>query len=69
MEDSFTDDFHRPAAPPIHVSVSVAHRGGADDAMRDGHVLAHGTHDELLKSYEYYAELVKLSFQEEKPQQ
>lgn len=38
-------------------------------AMRDGHILAHGSHEELLKSCEYYAELVKLSFQEEKLQQ
>ncbi len=38
-------------------------------AMRDGHILAHGTHEELLKSCDYYAELVKLSFQEEKLQQ
>jgi ATP-binding cassette subfamily B protein/subfamily B ATP-binding cassette protein MsbA len=38
-------------------------------AMREGRILAHGTHDELLKSCEYYAELVKLGFQEEKLQQ
>ncbi|MEZ0387757.1 MAG: ABC transporter ATP-binding protein [Verrucomicrobium sp.] len=36
--------------------------------MRQGEVLAHGTHEELLRSNEYYAELAKLSFQEEKMQ-
>jgi ATP-binding cassette subfamily B protein/subfamily B ATP-binding cassette protein MsbA len=34
--------------------------------MKQGVVLAHGTHDELLKSCEYYAELAKLSFTAEK---
>ncbi|WP_009958819.1 ABC transporter ATP-binding protein [Verrucomicrobium spinosum] len=37
-------------------------------AMRNGQILAHGTHAELLQTSEYYAELVKLSFQEEKMQ-
>lgn len=37
-------------------------------AMRNGQVLASGTHAELLQTSEYYAELVKLSFQEEKMQ-
>lgn len=37
-------------------------------AMRNGQILAHGTHAELLRTSEYYAELVKLSFQEEKMQ-
>lgn len=30
--------------------------------MRLGEVIAHGTHDELLKSCDYYAELARLSF-------
>ncbi len=34
--------------------------------MKQGVVLAHGTHEELLKSSEYYAELAKLSFTAEK---
>ena len=34
--------------------------------MRLGEVLAHGTHDELLQSNEYYAELARLSFNTEK---
>jgi ABC-type multidrug transport system fused ATPase/permease subunit len=34
--------------------------------MKQGVVLAHGTHDELLKSCDYYAELAKLSFTAEK---
>jgi ABC-type multidrug transport system fused ATPase/permease subunit len=34
--------------------------------MRQGLILAHGTHDELLHSSEYYAELAKLSFSAEK---
>ncbi len=34
--------------------------------MRQGVVLAHGTHYELLQSCEYYAELAKLSFTAEK---
>jgi ATP-binding cassette, subfamily B, bacterial len=34
--------------------------------MKQGLVLAHGTHEELLKTSEFYAELAKLSFQEEK---
>jgi ATP-binding cassette subfamily B protein/subfamily B ATP-binding cassette protein MsbA len=34
--------------------------------LRDGHVLSNGTHAELMLSCEYYAELVKLSFLEEK---
>lgn len=37
-------------------------------AMRNGQILASGTHAELLQTSEYYAELVKLSFQEEKMQ-
>ncbi len=37
--------------------------------MRDGRVLAHGPHAELMASCDYYAELVKLSFQEEKLQE
>ncbi len=37
-------------------------------AMRNGQVLASGNHQELLQTCEYYAELVKLSFQEEKMQ-
>ncbi|MCE9519983.1 MAG: ABC transporter ATP-binding protein/permease [Verrucomicrobia bacterium] len=36
--------------------------------MREGRVLAHGPHAELITSCNYYAELVKLSFQEEKIQ-
>lgn len=36
--------------------------------MRQGAILAHGTHEALLTTCEYYAELVKLSFQEEKMQ-
>jgi len=36
--------------------------------LRDGRILAHGRHADLLKSCEYYAEAVKLSFQEEKLQ-
>jgi ABC-type multidrug transport system fused ATPase/permease subunit len=35
-------------------------------AMRAGHVVDHGTHEELMKKCPYYAELVALSFQEEK---
>ncbi len=35
-------------------------------AMRAGQVVDHGTHHELLKKCSYYAELVALSFQEEK---
>lgn len=34
--------------------------------MKQGVVLAHGTHEELLKSCDYYAELAKLSFTAEK---
>lgn len=34
--------------------------------MRQGQVLAHGRHEELLKTCEYYAELAKLSFSAEK---
>jgi ATP-binding cassette, subfamily B, bacterial len=34
--------------------------------LRDGRVLAHGPHEELMQSCEYYAELVKLGFQQEK---
>jgi ATP-binding cassette subfamily B protein/subfamily B ATP-binding cassette protein MsbA len=34
--------------------------------MRSGQVVDHGTHDELMKKCPYYAELVALSFQEEK---
>jgi ATP-binding cassette subfamily B protein/subfamily B ATP-binding cassette protein MsbA len=34
--------------------------------MRHGEVLAHGTHQELLKTCDYYAELTKLSFSAEK---
>lgn len=34
--------------------------------MRQGQVLAHGTHEELLHNCEYYAELAKLSFSAEK---
>ena len=34
--------------------------------MKQGVVLAHGTHEELLQSSEYYAELAKLSFTAEK---
>ena len=34
--------------------------------MRHGRILAHGTHDELLRSCEYYAELARLSFTAEK---
>jgi ABC-type multidrug transport system fused ATPase/permease subunit len=34
--------------------------------MRQGQVLAHGTHEELLKTCDYYAELAKLSFSAEK---
>lgn len=36
--------------------------------MKQGTVLASGTHGELLQTCEYYAELAKLSFQEEKMQ-
>lgn len=35
-------------------------------AMRSGQVVDHGTHEELMKKCPYYAELVALSFQEEK---
>jgi ATP-binding cassette subfamily B protein/subfamily B ATP-binding cassette protein MsbA len=34
--------------------------------MKQGRVLAHGTHEELMRSCGYYAELAKLSFTEEK---
>ena len=34
--------------------------------MRNGRILAHGTHEELLRSCEYYAELARLSFTAEK---
>ncbi|MEQ1843816.1 MAG: hypothetical protein ABL994_25715, partial [Verrucomicrobiales bacterium] len=34
--------------------------------MRLGEVVAHGTHEELLQSSEYYAELARLSFTVEK---
>lgn len=34
--------------------------------MKQGRVLAHGTHEELMHSCDYYAELAKLSFTEEK---
>jgi ABC-type multidrug transport system fused ATPase/permease subunit len=34
--------------------------------MKQGTVLAHGTHDELMRSCEYYAELARLSFSEER---
>lgn len=34
--------------------------------MRHGRILAHGTHEELLRSCEYYAELARLSFTAEK---
>lgn len=34
--------------------------------MRQGRILAQGTHDELVQSCEYYAELAKLSFTAEK---
>lgn len=34
--------------------------------MKHGAVLAHGTHEALMRGNDYYAELVKLSFQEEK---
>ncbi|MFZ4763918.1 MAG: ABC transporter ATP-binding protein [Roseimicrobium sp.] len=34
--------------------------------MKQGNVLAHGTHEELLKRSAYYAELAKLSFTEER---
>ena len=34
--------------------------------MKQGRVLAHGTHEELMRSCDYYAELAKLSFTEEK---
>jgi ATP-binding cassette subfamily B protein/subfamily B ATP-binding cassette protein MsbA len=34
--------------------------------MRQGQILAHGTHEELLQSCDYYAELAKLSFSAEK---
>ncbi len=37
-------------------------------AMKNGKVVASGPHAELVQSCEYYAELVKLSFQEEKMQ-
>lgn len=36
--------------------------------MKQGEVLGHGTHAELLRTNEYYAELDRLSFQEEKLQ-
>jgi len=36
--------------------------------MKQGEILAHGTHEELMRTSEYYAELAKLSFQEEKMQ-
>jgi ATP-binding cassette subfamily B protein/subfamily B ATP-binding cassette protein MsbA len=35
-------------------------------AMRAGQVVDHGTHEELIRKCPYYAELVALSFQEEK---
>jgi ATP-binding cassette subfamily B protein/subfamily B ATP-binding cassette protein MsbA len=34
--------------------------------MRQGQMLAHGTHEELLHTCDYYAELAKLSFFAEK---
>lgn len=34
--------------------------------MKQGHMLAHGTHEELMRTCEYYAELARLSFSEEK---
>ena len=34
--------------------------------LKQGRILAHGTHDELLKTCDYYAELAKLSFTAEK---
>jgi ABC-type multidrug transport system fused ATPase/permease subunit len=34
--------------------------------MKQGTVLAHGTHDELMRTCEYYAELARLSFSEER---
>ena len=34
--------------------------------MRHGQILAHGTHEELLQTCDYYAELAKLSFSAEK---
>jgi ATP-binding cassette subfamily B protein/subfamily B ATP-binding cassette protein MsbA len=34
--------------------------------MKQGHMLAHGTHEELMRACEYYAELARLSFSEEK---
>lgn len=36
--------------------------------LRDGRILAHGRHEELMKSCGYYAEAVKISFQQEKLQ-
>jgi ATP-binding cassette subfamily B protein len=34
--------------------------------MKQGEVLANGTHDELMRTCDYYAELARLSFSEEK---
>jgi ATP-binding cassette subfamily B protein/subfamily B ATP-binding cassette protein MsbA len=34
--------------------------------MKQGQMLAHGTHEELMQSCEYYEELARLSFSEEK---
>jgi len=53
-------------------SLVIAHRlstvMNADQiyVMRQGQVIAHGTHSELLKTCEFYGELAKLSIQSEK---
>ena len=50
----------------------IAHRLStikhADDiyVMKQGQVLAHGRHDELMRTCDYYSELARLSFSEEK---
>lgn len=50
----------------------IAHRLStikhADDiyVMRQGQVVAHGKHEELMRTCDYYAELARLSFSEEK---